>query len=276
MSPRPPDQATAELALLESAVAEDPGSRLFLRLAQAQMACGRLDQARQTLEKGLLLRPEEVEGRRLLARVLRAQGDEVQALEQLSLAATVMSRQAGLYSELAELLTGLGREPQALVAQRLAQDLAADLGGPAPAPASGSQDTPTLAEIYAAQGLYAKAAQIYGRLLAAEPGNARLAERLAELEGWQAQAPPAPLAEEPARQALSAPILGHLEALRAAALARAGQPPLEDGPEVLAGLRALREAALTRVGDQDRGQSALLERLQALKRSALARAAAGS
>jgi Tfp pilus assembly protein PilF len=266
----------AELALLESAVAENPGSRLFMRLAQAYLDAGRLGQARKTLEQGLALHPDEVEGLRLLAQVLHGQGEDSLALVQLHRAVAVMSRHAGLYNDLAELLSGQGRGQEARQARRLAQDLTLDLASASaqPAPSADqlgedalSQDTPTLAEIYAAQGLNDRAAEIYRRLLAAEPGNPQLARRLAQLEGWPPQASQA----APASQA---DILGHLEALQGAALARAGGGQPRAGSDLLAGLEALKNAALARAGGGD--QQSLLARLEALQSSALARAAAGA
>lgn len=234
----------AELALLESAVAENPGSRLFLRLARAYLEAGRLTQAGLTLERGLALQPWEVEGHQLLAEVSARQGDQEGALARLGQAAALLSRHAGLYQSLAGLLMAQGRDQEALVAQRLARDLQTGYA-PAPAPAGRAarveapgQDTPTLAEIYAAQGLTAKAVEIYRRLLAVEPDNQRLAQRLAQLEG---------------------------------------QGVHSLGPEsgVLESLEALHGAALARLGGGSgggAGDQAVLERLEALRRSAQRRA----
>lgn len=238
MSSQPP--APAELALLESAVAENPGSRLFLRLARAYLQAGRLGQASQTLTRGLGLQPWEVEAHQLLAEVLQKQGDPDGALAQFCQAAAVLSRHAGLYQGLAGLLMAQGRGQEAMVAQRLARDLQTGFAGPpapagqAAAPEAAGQDTPTLAEIYAAQGLTAKAVEIYRRLLALEPDNQRLAQRLAQLDG-----PPS----GPGRE-----VLARLEALQGAALARRGGGGAEAGQALLGRLEALRRSALERAG----------------------------
>ncbi|CAO0820321.1 Tetratricopeptide repeat protein [Desulfarculales bacterium] len=252
----------AEIALLESAMAESPTSRLFLRLGQAYIQAGRLDQARQTLERNLFLQPEEVAGHQLLSQVLHAQGDTGQALAQLQRAAVIISRQAGLYQDLAEILAGQGRAEKAQLAQRLARDLGGAGAEPSSEEAPVSQDTPTMAEIYAGQGLHDQAAVIYRRLLAADPGNQVLAQRLDQL-----QAPPAP----------TAGLLESLEALQEAALARASNRPISQGDQgLLAGLTALQQAAQARASAEDGGQRVLLERLKVLKRANLARAAAGA
>ena len=245
MSVSQPAPGAAELALLETAVAENPGSRLFLRLARAYLEASRLGQAGQALERGLSLQPWDVEGRQLLAEVLIRQGDEAGALAQLSQAAAGLTRHAGLYQALAGLLMGLGRDQEAMVAQRLARDLQTAFAGPrdlAAAPASHApaspdaavQDTPTLAEIYAAQELHHKAAEIYRRLLALEPDNQQFARRLAELEN----PPAANLVPGPDQQ-----VLGHLEALTGAALSRRLGG---DGQALLERLEAMRLAALDR------------------------------
>jgi len=267
----PPALGPAELALLETAVAEDPGSRLFLRLARAYAQADRLTEARETLQRGLALQPAEVEGHGLLAEVLERQGDPQGALSQLAGAAALLSRHADLYQYLAGLLARQGRDEEVLVARRLAQDLRTDFlvakarsqAPPAIQEAQGSdqalQDTPTLAEIYAAQGFDQKAADIYRRLLALDPGNQRLAQRLAQLESR----PPASPGQGP-----DPDLLAGLEALRGAALDRAGGRT--DDQELLALLEALQGAALERAGGTADDQE-LLARLEALRGAALGR-----
>lgn len=240
MSQRPAAAPPAELALLESAVAENPGSRLFLRLGRAYLQAGRLGQAAQTLRQGLALQPWEVEGHQLLAEAQERQGDQAGALAQLAEASALLGRQAGLYQALAKLLMAQGRDHEAMVAQRLARDLQTDFAAaapPAPAaePEQAGQDTPTLAEIYAAQGLTGQAIEIYRRLLAQEPENQGYLLRLAQLEDPLLKSP------GPAQQ-----ILASLQALRRAALDRLGGGAPDQ--EVLERLESLRSSALARAG----------------------------
>lgn len=237
-----PALGPGELALLEAGVAENPGSRLFLRLAEAYAGLERWDEAAAVLERGLSLRPQEVEARRLLAQVYLAQGRRPQALEQLWQAAQELGRQAGIYDMLADLWAQEGQEAAAQAARRLGKDLLDLAQGPAPAApaaAKAPQDTVTMAEIYASQGHADKAAQIYRRLLAQEPGRADYAQRLAQLTGQSLgpAASPAP----------SSGLLAGLEALEAAALARSSGAQTQ-ATAALGPLNALLGAALARTG----------------------------
>ena len=115
---------SADLFLMETLVRENPGSRMFLELARAYKDHGRLPDAVRVLQRGLLIRPGEVEGRRLLARVLAEMDDRPGALEQLNLAAAELSGQAAVFRELAELLQEMGDSDQAAKARELDAALA--------------------------------------------------------------------------------------------------------------------------------------------------------
>jgi hypothetical protein len=69
----------------------------------------------------------------------------------------------------------------------------------------------TLAELYLRQGLVERAVEVYRRVVAEEPGNARARSRLAELEG-----PPSPSGARAARRAALERTIARLEALLAA------------------------------------------------------------
>ncbi len=214
MSPAPLALGAAEFSLLEAWVAENPGSRLFLRLARAYAQAGQPEDAARILERGLMLHPAEVEGRELLAQVLEERGDRDGALMQLKAAAAELGRHAGVYERLAGLLAARGLADEAAKAAGLGRDLAFPFAaGPGQSGAVGgagpSPDTPTMAEIYAAQGMIEQAAAIYRRLLEQDPGNELYARRLAEL------APSGSLLDGEAE------LLARLESLRRAALARA-------------------------------------------------------
>lgn len=134
----------AELFLLEAWVADNPGSRLFLKLAQAYQRAGRLEEAAQVLQRGLVMHPAMVEARQALADVLKAMGQREKALDQLMAAASELCRHAGVFNGLADLWQDQGQESQAQEARELAGALAKGLNGlfqgqaaPAPPTAGG-------------------------------------------------------------------------------------------------------------------------------------------
>lgn len=128
---------SADLFLMETWVRENPGSRMFLELARTYCDNGRLQDAARVLQRGLLIRPGEVEGRRLLARVLADMDDRPGALEQLNLAAAEVSGQAAVFEELAELFQEMGDPRQA----EKARNLGAALAGWSPEAASDGNET---------------------------------------------------------------------------------------------------------------------------------------
>ncbi|MGD8561205.1 MAG: tetratricopeptide repeat protein [Desulfarculaceae bacterium] len=118
-----PSGEESQLFLLEAWVADNPGSRLFLRLAKAYKQAARLEEAKEVLQRGLAVNPHEVEARELLSQVLTDLGDAPGAQEQLLQAAQDISRHAGVYERLAQLWEEQGLQTQAGAARRLAEDL---------------------------------------------------------------------------------------------------------------------------------------------------------
>ena len=118
------ETSQADLFLLEAWVSENPGSRLFLELARAYRKQGRRAEAIRVLERGLVLRPEEVAARRLLAQVLRESGDDEGALKQLRLAAGELARHAGVFDDLAAILEQKAQGEEAASARELGRALA--------------------------------------------------------------------------------------------------------------------------------------------------------
>ena len=126
----------AELFLLEAWVADNPGSRLFLKLAQAYRQAGRLEDAAAVLERGLVMHPAMVEARQLLAELLRAMGDDEGALNQLMAAAAELCRHTQVFNGLAELWEAKGQGAQARKAREVGRALSQDLGLRLPRPAA--------------------------------------------------------------------------------------------------------------------------------------------
>ena len=120
--------SSTELLLLESWVVDNPGSRQFLRLAQAYVERERDEEAAEVLERGLVMNPDLLQARWMLGRVLERLGDHTAATRQLESAARQITRQAGLFSDLARLMRKAGRESEA----RQSLDIAKALGARTP------------------------------------------------------------------------------------------------------------------------------------------------
>jgi len=113
-----------ERIFLETWVAENPGSRQFVRLAWAYTQEDRWDDAIAILQRGLVINPGFIEARALLAGVLEKQGDADGAIEQLQLAARELQGHYPIFEELARLQDEAGRTSQARRAAAAAEALA--------------------------------------------------------------------------------------------------------------------------------------------------------
>lgn len=168
--------AAAELVLLEAWVYDNPGSQAALKLAGALINMQRAGEAREILGKYLALHPANMRARELLATVLEDIGDKDGATAQLMLAAKELGQHAVVYSRLAKLLDGQGREQDAVKARVLADALDAGIG---PMPSFDGLESATMANIYAAQGHTDQAEEIYKKLLARQPGDVEVEAKLA-------------------------------------------------------------------------------------------------
>ncbi len=121
--------SAAELFLLEAWVADNPGSRLFIKLAQTYQVAGRLDESAQVLQRGLVMHPSMVEARQALAQVLEDMGDHDGALTQLMSAAAELCRHAGVFDGLARIWDSQGRDDEAKEARDLSHALEQALQG---------------------------------------------------------------------------------------------------------------------------------------------------
>jgi tetratricopeptide (TPR) repeat protein len=207
-------QSDSELFLLEAWVADNPGSQLYLKLARLFKERNRFDQAVEVLQRGLVIHPGDVEARGLLAEVLELKGDIPGALGQLKIAASAIKQHSRIFQRLTQLLEAQGEEKQATSARKIAVALAEEAGfDKVPTePAPPSEDTATMAEIYAGQGHTEQAAAIYQRILAGDPSRDDIRQRLNELTG------PAPL------PSASQAAVDRLNAFKKAALSRLGAP----------------------------------------------------
>lgn len=166
--------SAAGLFLLEAWVADNPGSRMFLKLARAYQEAGRLQEAAQVLQQGLVMHPSMVEARQALAQVLEELGDHEAALDQLMSAAAELCRHAGVFGGLARIWDSQGRQTEAQEARDLSQALNQALQGRL---ASHLQSEPSAGMPGgAAKPLEPPESAAYG------PGGAKLLARLEAME----------------------------------------------------------------------------------------------
>ncbi|KIX12321.1 tetratricopeptide repeat protein [Dethiosulfatarculus sandiegensis] len=161
------DQKGSELFLLEAWVADNPGSLLFLKLADAYRTTGRLDEAAQVLQKGLVMHPTLIQARGLLASILEETGDSQGALAQYMAAANEIAAHADVFKNLGELLEEQGSGAQASKALEVYEALAHGFIGKEPAKAASKAMSTN--EIQAARGRLKEAARVYKQMQTEEP-----------------------------------------------------------------------------------------------------------
>lgn len=213
---------TAKIAELKRRIAADPASRSFLELAreyheaglfeEAAAVCsqglkyhphyvsarvllgrvwfdsGLLDESRGEMETVLAAVPDNLVARRVVAEVLKIQGDLAGALERFRALLAFNPGDQETKNRILE-IDALMNAPAPAAAPEVA---AAPTAAPAPAAAAPVEQapepdvaplaTPTLAEIYLQQGLVHKAIAVYHEILEGDPGNLEAISRLSELE----------------------------------------------------------------------------------------------
>jgi tetratricopeptide (TPR) repeat protein len=168
------DQKDSELFLLEAWVADNPGSLLFLKLAKAYRAAERLDEAAQVLQKGLVMHPNLIQARGLLASILEDTGDSEGALAQYMAAANEIAAHAEVFKNLGELLENQGSDAQASKALVVYEALAH--GFMDKETAKTGPKTMSTAEIQAARGRLKEAARVYKEMQTEESETAEKPE----------------------------------------------------------------------------------------------------
>ncbi len=218
-----------QIVHFEARLADDPGSRVFLPLADLYRRVGRLADARRILEEGLQKHPrfvtartalglvlteqsESAAARDILEQVLAVDGDNVLALRLLCRGAA----ESGSWERACELGERLLRlEPEdAGVREALREarrrldtvavvpepEVAEDADAATTHQAAAKKDatitegfeTPTLADLYLSQGHPDKARVILERILALDPQRTDALEVMARLEAGPPAPPTAP------------------------------------------------------------------------------------
>ena len=211
-----------EIRRFEEQYAENPESFVFARLADAYRKAGNPERALEILEKGLRRHPEYMSGHIVRARCLTeiGRGEEAGAswrnvleLDPQNLVAlrqlAELAREAGdratarAWAERLLHVDPLNEEAAVLVAETAPVDSPVRQEGEGaprstvsevPLSSAGEEQrgeeiahdagmlTETMADLYAKQGLYEEAAEIYWELVKRHPADPKLRERLAEAQ----------------------------------------------------------------------------------------------
>jgi len=198
---------------LQAKLASDPHSTFFAQLADAYRMGGKFEEAIRVCKEGLRRRPKYAGAYIVLGRAHHESGDLVAAREAYQRVTQLASDNVLAYGFLGQIAEARNEIPQALDAYRMALTLypfdkqiraavarlqarvgdetqSASLAvAEAPAAPKEPLASETLAELYASQGLYERAAQTYERLMAEAPGRADLQAKYREVATHLSRAP---------------------------------------------------------------------------------------
>ncbi|HXY39663.1 MAG TPA: tetratricopeptide repeat protein, partial [Vicinamibacteria bacterium] len=193
-----------------------PSARLTL--GRALLESGDAAAARLELEEALRQAPDNILASRFLGQTLEALGEVTAAVRQYRATLQMTPADQELAARVRELASTPVEPPKPaedplvatvrLTAEAVAAAAPAVTPAAQPAPVDDAPTAPpsaaeepgggtapfsssTLAELYLRQGLSAQALEVYRRVVAREPGNARARQRVAEIEASQRADPPA-------------------------------------------------------------------------------------
>ena len=187
MDPR----AEARIRDLRRRMGQSPASPLFVGLAEEYRAAGRLPEAIQALEKGILAHQSYVAARVLLGRAYLEAGRPEDAAQMFASALALDPANMVSARSLAEIHLSRGEKVEAISRYKLYHALSGDRAveeiigklqdelGPEPPPA-GEVGGRVLADLYFEQGHFSEALTAYEGLWRADPGDAELERRKSE------------------------------------------------------------------------------------------------
>ncbi len=204
------DPPTSEINELKKKLDENPDSLVFAHLADAYRKQGNLDEGLAVCKKGLERHPSNTSGRVVLGRIYHQQGKEGEAASELKKALELDPDNLMAHSVLGSIYSGkkdyqaaieeyqkiLALNPDDEEAQsslKMAIERAASgqrqekppkKEAPAPEKKTSPKETTatlTMAELYLKQGHLDDAAEVYQELLAADPQNFVLRQKLSEI-----------------------------------------------------------------------------------------------
>lgn len=184
-----------QVEICRQVLAKDPGSQVFVDLAEALFERNRYAEAIETCLNGLRFHPHDLRARVILGLSYLRLDKLDPAESELLRARRSLEANAAAYEGLAELYARRGeaelsaRYQKAYEAVKPWETVAAPEVERVPevepkmeAPGEAEVATVTMAELYAKQGHLDKAAAVYRKILKASPGAPGVEKRLAELE----------------------------------------------------------------------------------------------
>jgi tetratricopeptide (TPR) repeat protein len=168
---------------LEKRLASNPHSPAFARLASLSLDAGRLEEARDLCEKGIAYYPQYATAHLLLGQCHRRMQRLDEARKEFSETLTLQPK-CETARALLQSITIAKEQSQRFSGETVYEEEQRS-------PVGNEIVTPTLAEIYAAQGAYREAIRTYTQLVDRKPGEKeRFEQRIRELEEiWRSLTP---------------------------------------------------------------------------------------
>jgi len=185
-----------EVELYRQMLTKDPSSKVFVYLAEALFERSMYAEAIETCSNGLRLHPHDLRARLILGLSYLQTDNLDRAESELLRAKEILEINTSTYRGLAELYERRGEGEKSALYRRLYQTLQTPEAMPGIELEEAPQVEPeveapeaqvevatlTMAELYAQQGHFDKAAAVYHRILETSPDTAGVPERLADLE----------------------------------------------------------------------------------------------
>lgn len=181
-----------EIERLRVKIEKDPNSRLFLPLAEEYRKSGMPDEAIAVLQLGLERNPGYTSAMVALGRIYLEKSMLHEARDKFEEVVSIVTGNLFAHRKLADIYRELGEKEKALAeykkvlrlnpkddeAKECIEALEAESAYPTQPAAQGIE----IADSFVAAGEYYKAAEIYRNMLAIDPANKHLMQRLAELK----------------------------------------------------------------------------------------------
>lgn len=227
------DAQASEIQALEKKFKEQPESLVFVSLADAYRRAGQYEKAVLVCQEGLKRQPGASGGRVVLGRIYLEQGKLEEAEKEFRRVLEEDAENLMAHTQMGLLLLKAGRNQEAIDAfqkvltlnpddenvqewlKQAIEKAAGTKSQPAPSrekkpPAQSREQesekvstaTLTMAELYVQQGHFDKAAEVYQELLAQDPENLMLRQKLAEVVEKQEQGQSGQAAKTTARKIL--------------------------------------------------------------------------